>query len=1579
MNVLINKKKQIKYKIWLSLWCLVLFFAGGTQAFAAVTEGKPGETVSGEYAVIVNTSTTSEASTGTLVFDSTGNGSSVVRSAASKDVVGQDAAAGQNSRTVVTSATSSYAIGTEKTITSGSSSPTYVCIGEGEHCYIWMSKALKPSYDAAGKTEAIAKDMARTYDGVPYQMLSTLAGGTIPCQDNTGKLSILLETLSGASGVYRGDNGITAIHINVPEAASYQFGNMQTRNGLLVHEGQHALFHLLTGYNPYQPYLWLNEGLAVAAMDYIWGGTDSSGWLDGIAGNTDIRNGSSLFYQSYRESSARDYGMPYLFVRYLIARKTGSYNPMALFPLFYKQSANCDPATYVTKVLGDGTKFSDLLTEFYTAIIAQEPSGKYGFAGDAIVYEKVKNYPLYMGSSGSAHTLPPTGAIAIRLQNGTFTVPSNGGSSIRYMIIGEGRKVSSPAEGDGSSQNPYKITSFRELNLIGSQPNAHYRLEADIAANGQLNLTITNFRGVLEGNGHVIRGLRQPLIGRNSGTVRNLTIEAAFDGEYSSVQGVFAQINEGLIADCIVRGEVTARMLRSQSNYAETAFGGIAGLNNLAGIIRGCGFAGTLHVELPPVKGWVGGIAGIQMGTAEKCYNRGSLVVTQPDGAVHASYNSGSGDSYDVYVGGIAGEIRKQGSFGGSLSYCVHSGKISISGGNQAVGQLCGLANENVLSSSSGLSGHLTGCYARQNGMFAVGYPAGQISEEGMLLSEEAAKDTSSYQGWDFTGDWKMDADGPVRIGADDIQSLAVSGCPAYCYVGEKPYSWGRLLVNGGSGIQITEDMISGFTSKMPGNIQVKVTYLGKSTSFSMEIRAPKNVSQLQVASSKNRIYNAGEYFDPGSVYLLATIDGMPYRIIYSGFDYNKKGPLTTADTSVLLSYYGASAAYPITVKGKEATGITVTNKMGAVKYQEGQKLDLSEVRVRLTYNNGEQSAILGPDQFEAYGIRVAKASGGTVTAFDQNGVLRTGDHNSAIYVYVGDILPGTYGTVAAHAGTVTVWEKLKVPEMKLHVVSGKAVYYLTSEIVTGGSGNYTTQMLSESLPPGITRVRMPGERYGYFEYRGTTSAAVGSVYRSTYRITDTMTGMSVQGEVEIQVHGSNEAVFYRFDLPKTETFNQTLKEDVKGIIGDHTITLRVPVGTDVSNLTPIIDYGYDYGASLPQQFWSGSCHDFRTPVVYTLTAPDGTTKKQYTVFVEFVPESEAGTTQPDGNTSGGSGNTGGGSCSGTGNTSGGTSGTGNGSSAGNSGVSGSGSNSAGNGSTTGGSSSAGSSGTTGGGSSAGSSGTTGGGSSTGSSGTTGGGSSAGNNGISGGGSSAGNSSTSSGNGSTGSGGTTGSNTGNSGTSGGSTNAGSGSSVQPPAAPTVVYPAVGKVVKSGGAYYRITASRSNLRTVELKGLVKKKTSSLKMPSTIKIDGYSYRVTGIGKKAFQDNKYLKKITISKYVTGIGTYAFKGCKKLTEITLPQSIQTIGDGAFYQCTELKKVTAGKSLKVIGKSAFQNCKNLRTLTLQGTKLRSVGKNAVKGMYKKAVIRVPKKSVKAYQKLFHKKTGYVKSMKIRK
>ena len=106
---------------------------------------------------------------------------------------------------------------------------------------------------------------------------------------------------------------------------------------------------------------------------------------------------------------------------------------------------------------------------------------------------------------------------------------------------------------------------------------------------------------------------------------------------------------------------------------------------------------------------------------------------------------------------------------------------------------------------------------------------------------------------------------------------------------------------------------------------------------------------------------------------------------------------------------------------------------------------------------------------------------------------------------------------------------------------------------------------------------------------------------------------------VTIHVVPSDQAAFYSFVLKKVE--NPGLKQDVIGVIGEDTIVLRVPRGTNVTELKPSIDYGSGMGTELPSGFWNGSKHDFTSPVVYTLTAPDGVTKKSYTVSVEFYDD----------------------------------------------------------------------------------------------------------------------------------------------------------------------------------------------------------------------------------------------------------------------------------------------------------------------------------------------------------------------
>ena len=67
-----RRKKTIGLSVGI---CLLLFWLFcNTSVFAAVTEGKAGETLTGEYAVIVNTDPEAAHNTGTLVFDDGADG-----------------------------------------------------------------------------------------------------------------------------------------------------------------------------------------------------------------------------------------------------------------------------------------------------------------------------------------------------------------------------------------------------------------------------------------------------------------------------------------------------------------------------------------------------------------------------------------------------------------------------------------------------------------------------------------------------------------------------------------------------------------------------------------------------------------------------------------------------------------------------------------------------------------------------------------------------------------------------------------------------------------------------------------------------------------------------------------------------------------------------------------------------------------------------------------------------------------------------------------------------------------------------------------------------------------------------------------------------------------------------------------------------------------------------------------------------------------------------------------------------------------------------------------------------------------
>ena len=150
--------------------------------------------------------------------------------------------------------------------------------------------------------------------------------------------------------------------------------------------------------------------------------------------------------------------------------------------------------------------------------------------------------------------------------------------------------------------------------------------------------------------------------------------------------------------------------------------------------------------------------------------------------------------------------------------------------------------------------------------------------------------------------------------------------------------------------------------------------------------------------------------------------------------------------------------------------------------------------------------------------------------------------------------------------------------------------------------------------------------------------------------------------------------------------------------------------------------------------------------------------------------------------------------------------------------------------------------------------------------------------------------------------------------------------------------------------------------------------------------------GIVKKLTKYNAYFKVTKPGKVVknkiTGGEVQFVKPIKNKASISVPDTVKigkfsykvkSVAGNALKNKKTLKKVTIGKNVTTIGKNAFTGSKKLKNITVKSSVLKSVGKNVFKGIYKKAVIKVPKSKYKKYKKLFNKKTGFSRKMKLKK
>lgn len=257
--------------------------------------------------------------------------------------------------------------------------------------------------------------------------------------------------------------------------------------------------------------------------------------------------------------------------------------------------------------------------------------------------------------------------------------------------------------GSGDPSDPYQIASAEQLNAVGVTYyllDKHFVLTADIDlsvyAGTQFNI-ISNFTGVLDGNGHTIShftydsnginniGLFGQLLGaevKNLGLIDpNIT---AGTGNY--VGSLVGSLRGGSITNCYVDGGNVATASSERYSFAEYV-GGLVGAND-EGTVTDCYSVGGNVTGREAV----GGLVGENDGTISECYVIGSTSGDTSVGGlcgynldtIEDSYSKGSvaGGTNSFYVGGLCGiNVRS------SIFNCYSESTVS---GGQYVGGLCG-------------------------------------------------------------------------------------------------------------------------------------------------------------------------------------------------------------------------------------------------------------------------------------------------------------------------------------------------------------------------------------------------------------------------------------------------------------------------------------------------------------------------------------------------------------------------------------------------------------------------------------------------------------------------------------------------------------------------------------------------------------------------------------------------------------------------------------------------------------------------------------------------------------------------
>ena len=224
----------------------------------------------------------------------------------------------------------------------------------------------------------------------------------------------------------------------------------------------------------------------------------------------------------------------------------------------------------------------------------------------------------------------------------TINITSSNSNSITF-------NVNVPiVQGDGSTAKPYLISSVDDLGLIRKNSTKVFKLLNDIDLSGVSNFqTISNFSGILDGNGFAIKNLtlnnQSSFINTLSsrGIVKNLNFEnISIINRNASHTGIFGTVNGQLENIAIKSGKISNQ---SSNNGQYLGTGALAGVLSSGGAIKDCYSSANVTQGIN-----VGGLIGLnQNGTIQDCYVNG--VVSSGKKSSGAVVGTQYFTSYDRY------------------------------------------------------------------------------------------------------------------------------------------------------------------------------------------------------------------------------------------------------------------------------------------------------------------------------------------------------------------------------------------------------------------------------------------------------------------------------------------------------------------------------------------------------------------------------------------------------------------------------------------------------------------------------------------------------------------------------------------------------------------------------------------------------------------------------------------------------------------------------------------------------------------------------------------------------------------